>query len=81
MLTKPPRFSLRTLLIATTILAVLTAVLANFPNVIIALAMLVLWLLDVGCLVDFYFGPFKEDLEGPKTTEQVRRERRAQGLE
>jgi hypothetical protein len=78
MTTKLPRFSLRTLLIATTVLAVLTAVVANFPNIFIALAMLVLWLLDIGCFVDFYIA-FK-DLEGPKTTEQVRREQRAQDL-
>ena len=40
--------------------------------------MFVVWLLDI-ILIDF-FGLLKEDLEGPKTTEQVRRERRTQDL-
>jgi uncharacterized membrane protein len=72
------QFSLRTLLIATTIFAVLTAVEASFPRVIMGLAM---WLMGIGFFITCYFAPFKEDLEGPKTTEQVRHERRAQNLE
>jgi hypothetical protein len=66
------QFSLRTLLIATTILAVLTAMVANYPNVMIAIGLFALWLLDIELWLSWWFSPLK-DLRPLTTTDELRR--------
>ena len=65
------QFSLRTLLIATTVLAVATAMLANHMDFMIAIAMFALWLLDIGSWLSWFGTERFSDLQGRKTTEQV----------
>jgi hypothetical protein len=77
---RPYQFSLRTLLIATSILAMITAMLANFPNFMIAIAMLALWLLDIGSWASWYFAPLT-DLRSLKTTEELRRSKMSETIE
>jgi hypothetical protein len=80
-MTKPRfQFSLRSLLILTTVLAVLTAMLANHMNVMIGVALFAMWLLDLASWLHPFIAPFKE-LEGLKTTGQVKRERISQASE
>jgi hypothetical protein len=64
------QFSLRTLLIAATTFAVLMAIVANFADIVIGLVMLAI---GIGFWIGCYFAPFKEDLEGPETSEQRRK--------
>jgi hypothetical protein len=66
------QFSLRTLFIATSILAVLTAMLANFPSFMIAIALVAFWLLDITWWFSWYFSPLK-DFRPLTTTEELRR--------
>jgi hypothetical protein len=68
------QFSLRSLLIVTTVLAVLIAMVANHWKVLIGIAMALMWLLDFAGWLYEFVAPFK-DLRGSKTTGQVRRER------
>jgi hypothetical protein len=66
------QFSLRTLLVATTGLAVLTAMVANFPSVMIAVTVVVLWFLDISLFLNWYFSPL-EDLRPLKPCKKTRR--------
>jgi hypothetical protein len=67
------QFSLRTLLVVTTILAVLTAMLANYLNFMIALIMFALWVLDVGSWLSWWFSPLR-DFRPQKTFSEMPRE-------
>jgi hypothetical protein len=70
------QFSLQALLIVTTVLAVLIAMVANHWKMLIGIALAAVWVFEfAGWLYEFAV-PFKE-LEGPKTTGQVKRERMA----
>jgi hypothetical protein len=68
------QFSLRSLLIVTTVLAVLIAIVANHWKVLIGIALASMWLLELAGWLYEFVAPFK-DLQGAKTTGQVKRER------
>ena len=68
------QFSLRSLLIVTTVLAVLIAIVANHWKVLIGIALAAMWLLELAGWLYESVAPFK-DLRGPKTAGQVKRER------
>jgi hypothetical protein len=68
------QFSLRSLLIVTTVLAVLIAIVANHWKVLIGIALASMWLFELAGWLYEFVAPFK-DLRGPKTTGQVKRER------
>jgi hypothetical protein len=74
------QFSLRSLLIVTTVLAVLTALVANHLRVLIGIAIAIMWLLELA----FFLYPFAEpfnDLRRTKTTGQVKRERMSEAAQ
>ena len=74
------QFSLRSLLIVTTVLAVLIAMVANHLKVVIGLALAAMWLLEVASWLYPFVAPFK-DLRGSKTTGQVKRERMSEAAD
>jgi hypothetical protein len=66
------QFSLRALLIVVTLMAIGIALTAHHPKVVIGLGLFAAWVLEVVA----WFVPAFLDLRGPKTTEQVRREKK-----
>ncbi|HEX2477273.1 MAG TPA: hypothetical protein VHK01_21130 [Lacipirellulaceae bacterium] len=74
------QFSLRSLLIATTVLAVLTAMVANHFKVLIGSAVAAMWILELASWFHPFVAAFKE-LEGPKASGQVKRERMSKASE
>jgi hypothetical protein len=61
------------LLIVTTVLAVLTVMLANYLSFMIAMAMFALWVLDVGSWLTWWFSPLR-DFRPQKTSKEMPRE-------
>lgn len=64
------QYSLRTLLLVMTVVAVAVAFTANQPRLVLGLAAVVLGILDFV----WWFAFAISDLAGPKTTGQIRRE-------
>jgi hypothetical protein len=76
MITNRWQFSLRALLFAITVLAVLIALVANHPKLALGLGLFAVCFLELVV----WFVPAFMDLRGPKTTEEVRRERQIQNF-